>query len=347
MSLSRVVVKGRHDCVATAGAQLSENRNSAPCYQRSSISLVFVRTTTNRRVTRLTRRLQNWRDISLRTIAASTTDHVSLAAAGCAFYATLSLFPAISMVLSVYGLLFDTGSVVPQLEVLRELLPRPAFMLIEDRVLQLVAQPQSHLTIGLGVAFLISFLSSASASKAMLSAMNVAYDATVRRPFLRFQLIGFAMTLGTVACAMLAIAGLLVLPRVIQFSGLSDFSAGLIQIASLGVVIAFFATGLGLLYARGPARPPPRNPRILPGTALATVMWLLSSYLLSLYVGKLANFDATYGSIAAVVGIMLWFYISAYAALLGAELNAQLEAAERENAAARDANLNDMQPRDA
>jgi membrane protein len=124
----------------------------------------------------------------VRTIAASTTDHVSLAAAGCAFYATLSLFPGISMLISVYGLLFDPGSVVPQLEVLRELLPRPAFLLIEDRVLQLVAQPPGHLTIGLGIAFLISFVSSASASKAVLSAMNVAYDATARRPFFRFQL---------------------------------------------------------------------------------------------------------------------------------------------------------------
>jgi membrane protein len=286
----------------------------------------------DRRVTHLSKRRQTWRDIAVRTIAASTTDHVSLAAAGCAFYATLSLFPGISMLISVYGLLFDTGSVVPQLEVLRDLLPHPAFMLIEDRVLQLVAQPPGHLTIGLGIAFLISFLSSASASKAVLAAMNVAYNASVRRPFLRFQLIGFAMTIGTVACVMLAIGGLLVLPRVIQFSGLSDFSAGLIQIASLGVVITFFATGLGLLYARGPARIAPPNPRILPGTALATLMWLLSSYLLSLYVGKLADFDATYGSIAAVVGIMLWFYVSAYAALLGAELNAQLEEAERENA---------------
>ena len=147
------------------------------------------------------------------TIVASTTDHVSLAAAGCAFYATLSLFPAISMLISVYGLLFDPASVVPQLAVLRDLLPTPAFFLIEDRVMQLVAQPREHLTTGLAIAFLVSLLSSASASKAMLSAMNVAYDVTERRPFFRFQLIGLAMTLSAVVCVVLAIAALLVLPR--------------------------------------------------------------------------------------------------------------------------------------
>jgi membrane protein len=278
----------------------------------------------------------SWWTLALRTIHASTSDHVSLAAAGCAFYATLSLFPAISMLISVYGLLFDPGSVVPQLAVLQNLLPLPAYGLIENRVLQLVAQPRGHLTIGLGIAFLISFLSSASASKAVLSAMNVAYDATERRPFLMFQLIGFAVTLSAVICVILAIAGLLVLPRLILFSGLSAFGAALIQIAGFGIVVGFFSAGLALLYAHGPARIPPPRARVLPGTVLATGLWLLSSYVLSLYVGKLANFDATYGSIAAVVGIMLWFYVSAYAALLGAELNAQLEIADHENAPPRE-----------
>ena len=106
----------------------------------------------------------SWRTIVWNTFIASTTDHVSLAAAGCAFYATLSLFPGISMLISVYGLLFDPTSVVPQLAVLRDLLPPPAYALIEDRVLQLVAQPRDHLTIGLVVAFLVSFWSSASPS---------------------------------------------------------------------------------------------------------------------------------------------------------------------------------------
>jgi membrane protein len=257
---------------------------------------------------------------------------VSLAAAGCAFYATLSLFPAISMLISVYGLVFDPTSVVPQLAVLRDLLPLPAFGLIEDRVMQLVAQPRGHLSVGLAIAFLLSFWGSASASKAVLSAMNVAYDTTERRPFFRFQLIGLAMTLSAVICVVLAVAVLLVLPPLIQFSGLSAIGGALIQSASFSLVLAFFSIGLGLLYAHGPSRERPPDTRVLPGTALATGLWLLSSYVLSMYVSRLANFDATYGSIGAVVGIMLWFYVSAYAVLLGAELNAQLELAEREKA---------------
>ncbi len=234
------------------------------------------------------------------------------------------------MLISVYGLLFDPASVVPQLAVLRDLLPTPAFFLIEDRVLQLVAQPREHLTAGLAIAFLVSFVSSASAAKAMLSALNVAYDVTERHPFVRFQLIGLAMTLSAVICAILAIGALLVLPPLIRFSGLQGQGAIVIQVASFGLVVGLFALGLGLLYAHGPSRKPPVNARVLPGTTLATLLWLLSSYVLSLYVSKLANFDAAYGSIGAVVGIMLWFFVSAYAALLGAELNAQLEIAEQQ-----------------
>ena len=273
--------------------------------------------------------IARWWTIAARTAAASTTDRMSLAAAGCAFYATLSLFPGISMLISVYGLVFDPASVVPQLAILKDLLPPPAFGLIEDRVLQLVAQPRGHLSVGLWIGFLLSFWSSASASKAILAALNVAYDVTEQRGFFRFQAIGLAMTLSAVVCTVLAVAVLLVLPPLIRFAGLSGVGVTLIEMASLGLVVGYFALGVGLLYARGTARQRVPGIRVFPGTALATTLWLSSSWLLSLYVERLANFDATYGSIGAVVGVMLWFYLSAYAALLGAELNAQLEMVAR------------------
>lgn len=265
------------------------------------------------------------RAIATSTFIASTTDQVSLAAAGCAFYATLSLFPGISILLSVYGLIFDPASVIPQLEVLRDLLPPPAFGLIEDRVLQLVAQPRGHLTTGLVIGFLLSFWSSASAAKAILSALNVAYDTTERRPFQKAQLVGLATTLFAVIGAVFTAAVLLVLPAVIQFARLPAGSAIVIQLLTFILIVAYFGGGLALLYAHGPSRAPLPGARIAPGVILATSVWLISSWLLSLYVERLANFDATYGSIGAVVGIMFWFYISAYASLLGAELNAQLE----------------------
>jgi membrane protein len=268
-----------------------------------------------------------WHGLLGRTLRASTTDRVSLAAAGCAFYATLALFPAISMLISVGGMILDPVTAEQQLIALSDLLPPPAFSLIEDRVHQLVAQGTGSLSLHLLVSFLLTFWSSATGSKSVLSAVNVAYDVTEQRPFLRFQAIGLAMTLVAVMCALLAIGVLLLLPPAIEFLGLSSHGGGLIHTAGMAMLIGFFFVAIVLLYRFGPSRPKPPHPRITPGAALATVLWLIASELLSLYVSRLGTFGATYGSLGAAVGVMLWFYVSAYAVLLGAELNARLEEA--------------------
>jgi membrane protein len=264
-------------------------------------------------------------DLLGRTLRASTTDRVSLAAAGCAFYATLALFPAISMLISVYGMILDPLTAEQQLTALSSLLPSPAFALIEDRVHQLVFQSSGSLSLPLAISFLLTFWSSATGAKSVLSAVNVAYDVTEQRPFLRFQIIGLSMTMVAILCAILAIGVLLLLPPAIDFLGLSSHGGGLIHAAGLAMMIAFFFVAISLLYRFGPSRPAPRHPRITPGATLATVLWLIASELLSFYVSRLGTFGATYGSLGAAVGVMLWFYISAYAVLLGAELNARLE----------------------
>ncbi len=277
---------------------------------------------------RLMRPRHAWRTMMVQTLRASTTDQMSLAAAGCAFYATLSLFPAISMLISIYGLAFDPVKAEEQLGVVSGLLPAPAYGLIADRVHQLVSQPNNMLSLNLLVSFLLTFWSSSTGSKSVVSAVNVAYDVTEQRPWLRFQLIGLSMTLAAVLCGVLAITVLLLLPTVIAFLGLTTYAGWLVHTAGMAMLIAFFFGAIMLLYRYGPSRPKPPNPRIKPGAGLATVLWLIASEVLSLYISRIGTFGATYGSLGAVVGIMMWFYISAYAVLLGAELNARLEDAQ-------------------
>ncbi len=266
-----------------------------------------------------------WRLVVLGTLRESVTDQVSLAAAGCAYYATLALFPAISMLISVYGLAFDVQSVEQQLQILRDLLPAPAFTLIDERVHELVSQPSGTLSIGLAISFLLTFWSAATGTKAVLSAMNVAYDVTEQRGILRFQLTALGMTLCAVVAGVLAIAVLVFLPAVIAFVGLPSDILGLINWLGMAMLIVLVGLSVALLYRFGPSRRPPANQRILPGALLAIVLWLIASELLSFYVARIASFGATYGPLGAVVGVMLWFYVSAYAVLLGAELNAQIE----------------------
>ncbi|HET6309309.1 MAG TPA: YihY/virulence factor BrkB family protein, partial [Rhodopila sp.] len=230
------------------------------------------------------------------TLQASTTDRVSLAAAGCAFYATLALFPAITMLISICGMILDPATAERQLAALPGLLPPPAFALVEDRVHELTTQSGGTLSLHFLVSFLLALWSSSSGSKSVLSAINVAYDVTEQRPFLRFQVIGLAMTLVSVLCAVLAIVVLLLLPVAIDFLGLAQQAGGLIHAAGLAMLVGFFFTAVALLYRYGPSRPPPERLRIKPGAALATVLWLVASALLSFYVSRIGTFGATYGS---------------------------------------------------
>jgi membrane protein len=266
-----------------------------------------------------------WHALLTRTIRASTTDRVSLAAAGCAFYATLALFPAISMLISICGMVLDPVTAEQQLVALSGLLPAPAYGLITDRVHQLVHQSNGSLSLRLAISFLLTFWSSSSGAKSILSAVNVAYDVTEQRPFLTFQFIGLSTTLTAFLCAILAIAVLLLLPQVITFIGLSSYGGVLVHASGLLMLVGFYFVTVALLYRFGPSRPLPPRPSIKPGAALATILWVIASELLSVYVSQIGTFGATYGSLGAAVGVMLWFYVSAYAVLLGAELNARLE----------------------
>ena len=254
-----------------------------------------------------------------------TSSRISLSGAGCAFWATLALFPAISMLISIVGLVFDPATVEPQLEVLRDLLPPAAYSLIAERVHTLVSHGRGELGVSLLVGTLLALWSASTGTKSMLSALNLAYGETEKRGFLRFQAIGLLMTLGAVVGVVLAIALLVLLPVVIGFVGLSAYARVLVQVGSFGVLVVFVLLGLSLLYRFGPSHAQARWQWITPGSLVATGLWLGASALFSFYVGHIADYDAIYGPLAAVVGVMMWFWMSAYAVLLGAELNSELE----------------------
>ncbi len=262
--------------------------------------------------------------VLLRTWNGISSDRISLIAAGCAFWATLALFPAISMLISIYGLLFDPTTVEPQLEVLRDLLPPAAFSLIAQRVHTLVSHARGELGVSLLIGTMITLWSASTGTKSMLSALNLVYGEREARGFFRFQAIGLLMTLSTTFAAILAVALLVFLPVVIDFLGLDAHARSLLRLASFGTLVVFVGLGLSLLYRFGPSRQRERWRWISAGSLVATVLWLAASALLSFYVAHVASYDALYGPLGAVAGMMMWFWVSAYAVLLGAELNAAL-----------------------
>lgn len=266
-----------------------------------------------------------WRRIIARTAREVVTDRMSLCAAGCAFYATLALFPSITMLISIYGLMFNPRSVEHQLAGLHDLLPPTAYKLIADRIHLLVTRPPRTLTVRLGLSLLVALWSATTGTRSIIGALNLAYEQQERRPFLRYQLTALGITLGGIMAAILGLAALVILPVLLRYLGFSGYVARIARYSSLAVMLIFVLLALSILYRFGPSRRSPRWHWITPGSVLATLLWLLASVLFSTYVQHMGNYDAMYGPIGAVVGLMIWFYVSAFATLIGAELNAELE----------------------
>ena len=253
------------------------------------------------------------------------THCTSLMAAGCAFYATLAVFPALSMLVSLYGLMFDPRAVEEQMSLLRELLPPDAFTLIGRAVHALVERPRQTLGVNLLIAAGITLWSASTGTKSMLTALNIAYEEEERRGVLRFEATGLAMTLAAIAAAVVTLVFLVALPAVVAWVPLPTGGAVLVQAGSFALMMLFIFAGLWALYRFGPSRSPGRVRRVAPGCLVASVAWLGLSALFSLYVTDIASFGTTYGPLAAIAAMMLWFWVSAYVVLVGAELNSALE----------------------
>jgi membrane protein len=189
----------------------------------------------------------------------------------------------------------------------------------------LVSKPPGTLTFSLLISVAVALWSSATGVKSILGALNLAYEEREKRGFLRFQLTAFGMTLGAMIAAAVGLALLVVLPAVESFVGISEGAQLLAKLASFAMLVVFVLLALGMLYRFGPSRKSPSWHWVTPGAILATLLWLAASALFSYYVGHIASYDSTYGPLGAVVGVMMWFYVTAFVVLVGAELNAELE----------------------
>ena len=268
-----------------------------------------------------------WWAAVVRTFWRIQSHRTGLVAAGCAFYATLALFPALSMLISLYGLAFDPNSVAQQMELLEGLLPPDAYTLIGRQVADLVGRPRETLGWSLGLSAAVALWSASTGTKSMVAALNLAYDEEERRSILGFQAVGLAMTFASIMGAIVTVGVLVALPKVIDILALPTATAGLVHWASVLVLVGFVFASLAFLYAAGPSRLRGHQRRVLPGVLLATLLWLVSSSLFTVYATHFASFGSVYGPLAAVAAVMLWFWVSAYVVLLGAELNSALEKA--------------------
>ena len=269
--------------------------------------------------------LRGWRAVLGRVWREASSDDLTMVAAGCAFYALLALFPALSVLISVYGLLLDPAAVEEQLAAVRDLLPAATYDMIAGRVHDLVAARDTRLGWSLVFGLMLALWSTMAGTKAMMTALNVAYEEDEKRGFVRFNLIAILFTLGGIAGISLALSIIVGLPTILGFAWLGPLANLALRLVSWALLVGFLIFGLAVLYRYGPSRRGAKWRWITPGSMLVAVLWLAASLLFSFYVANFANYDVTYGSLGAVVVALMWLYISALIVLVGAELNAELE----------------------
>ena len=265
-----------------------------------------------------------WR-ILLRVWREAVSDHIGVVAAGCAFYGMVALFPAISLLISAYGLIFDVSTVEPQLDYLREVIPEESQDLITGRVHEVIAAPRPRLEFSALVSIGVLIWSASAGTRSLMSSLTLARGGIETRHFIRFHLTAMLLTLGTIFAVGVGMALLLLLPLVLHFTGLAAQLGAMIPFAALLVFLGVAEFGIALLYRYGPAKRPPRFRMVTPGAVMATGLWVAASAGFRWYVAEYASYDRIYGPLGASVVLLLWFYIAGYAILLGGALDVALE----------------------
>jgi membrane protein len=236
----------------------------------------------------------------------------------------LALFPAMSLFVSAFALFLDPAQVEPQLDLLDGVLPEDSQELIAARLHDLVATPRPRLEWGAILGGAIAFWSASSGIRALLSALNLVHGASEARGVLAFYATAFLLTLGAIAAVIVGLGFLVLLPKALALFGVPALDSLLLRGAGLLVLLFAVLIGIGLLYRFGPAEKPPGWRLFSAGSATATLLWVVGSALFSLYVSNFAGYELSYGTLGAAVALLMWFWISVYAILLGAELDAEL-----------------------
>jgi membrane protein len=254
-------------------------------------------------------------------------DHVSIMAAGIAFYALLSIFPGMSALISIYGLVADPAAIENQLNSLSGVLPQEALKLLSDQLHALAAAPRDKLGFGLVVSLVIALWSATSGTGALMQALTVAYEERENRGLLSFYGRAITLTLGVGLFALLSLFLIAVIPAVIGSLPISELWRDRISLIRWPLLAILAILALCVLYRYAPARRNPCWHCFSAGTIGAAVLWLVGSAGFSFYVARFSSYDKTYGSLGAVVILLMWLYVTAYIILAGAELNSEIEKA--------------------
>lgn len=282
-----------------------------------------------------------WWDIAKRSAKQIEGDHLPLISAGVAFFFLLGLFPGLAAIISIYGWLADPATVSEHIDQLSGVLPAEAAEIIHNQAEQL-ASAETAAGWGAIVGVLLALWAGSKAMKGMVEALNIAYNERESRGLIKKQSVYLTLTLGAVLVGLLSILLIAIAPALVNFLPLPDWGKQAVMWLRWPVLLFFGMTGIAAIYRYGPAREKAKWRWVSWGAGLATILWLVASALFSLYVSSFGNFNEAYGSLGAVVVLMMWLYLTAFLILMGAEVDAELELqTQRDSTAGKEAPMGD------
>ena len=269
--------------------------------------------------------LAGWKAILLRTKDEIADDHVSLMAAGVAFYALLATFPAIAAAISIAGMLFDPAIVAQQFSEWANVLPENAAEILQNQAQTVAGQANTSLGFTAIFSLLLALYGASKGVKTLIEGINAAYDEDETRSFIKLNMVSVALTVSLLFGLLVTLGISFALPMILNAVAASPVWASIFALLRWPLLALFAVAALGLLYRFGPAREDARWRWLTPGAILAVTIWIAATFAFAFYVRNFGTYNETYGTLGGVIILLTWLWLSAFIALLGAELNAEME----------------------
>jgi membrane protein len=268
---------------------------------------------------------RGWWDIVRRVVKGVSSDHATLVAAGLALYALLAVFPALAAAVSLYGLFASPQEVADHMSRFGAMLPPDAWELLNSRLQEIAQKDRQTLNVGLALGVLLALWSARSGMASLITATNIAYREPEKRGFFMQVLMSLLFTIGAIIGFLLTLVLGIVVPLALSTLGDNPVIRIAGDVVRFALLWGMAVVGLAILYRFGPSRKNARWRWVSWGSAIAATLWLIGSLLFTLYVQKYGTYGETYGALGAVIILLMWFYISGFIVVLGAEINAEME----------------------
>ncbi|MGD9916559.1 MAG: YihY/virulence factor BrkB family protein [Paenirhodobacter sp.] len=251
--------------------------------------------------------------------------NITLVAAGVAFYAMLAVFPGLSATISIWSTFADPSVIGSYLGVAQKFIPPEAYEILDGQIMTLLAGPRGTIGLPALVSIAVALFSARAGVGALVLGLNVIHGTRPRDTILAY-VFGYVLTVALVGVMLLALATVVVVPLAVNFLPFHALTGWLLSGLPWGAMLLLMLTALGILYRYGPnVKSGRRDPILTIGAVVAALVWGAASLGLTYYLANFGAYNKVYGSIGAVIALLMWLYLSALSVLFGAALNAVID----------------------